>query len=143
MHSLLHPLSVSTFVTTCTIVTQTLPFLLAPLSSAPTVSVRHLFLMKTNIFGHHVGVEFIHDRCTYACTLSSFEFVSCQCLFDNLLYPLACPSTTFCLDVAFSVGHLHIFLSKSLCVAIRFVPPTARFFHHTNTQHRQHVHKLS
>ncbi len=57
---------------------------------------------NTNLFGHHFGIEFIHDSHTYAPTILPFKFVSCFCLTNNLTYKLSHTSNIFCMDVAIS-----------------------------------------
>ena len=53
-----------------------------------------------NLFGHHYGIEFLHDGHTYVQPISPFEFVSCHQLGDDITYKLSHPSNTFCLDAA-------------------------------------------
>ena len=53
-----------------------------------------------NLFGHHYGIEFIHDGHTYVRPISPFEFVSCHQLGNDITYKLSHPSKTFCLDAA-------------------------------------------
>ena len=53
---------------------------------------------NANLFGHYFGIEFQHDGHTYIRGISSSEFTSCHHLFDDLMYKLAHPSNTFCLD---------------------------------------------
>ena len=53
-----------------------------------------------NLFGPHYGIEFLHDGHTYVRPISSFEFVSCHQLGNEITYTLSHPSNTFCLDAA-------------------------------------------
>jgi len=53
-----------------------------------------------NLFGHHFGIEFIHQDHTYVRSISPFEFVSCFCLGDELTYKLSQHAHAFCMDAA-------------------------------------------
>jgi hypothetical protein len=55
---------------------------------------------NTNLFGHHFGIEFIHDGHTYVQAILPFKFVSCFRLTDNLTYKLSHTSNIFCMDAA-------------------------------------------
>ncbi len=78
------------------------PFILVGSAVISTDGLCPAFLSDDdlNIFGHYFGIKFTHEGHTYVCTLLSFEFVSCHCLFNDLSYQLAHPSNTFCFVAA-------------------------------------------
>ena len=64
----------------------------------------------SNLFGHHCGIEFLHDGHIYARPISPFEFVSCHQLGNEITYKLSHPSNTFCLGAAVpGLSSAHIF----------------------------------
>ena len=54
----------------------------------------------SNLFGHHFGIEFIHQGHTYVRAISPFEFVSCFSLGDEITYKLSQHAHAFCMDAA-------------------------------------------
>jgi hypothetical protein len=55
---------------------------------------------NTNLFGHHFGIQFIHNGHTYVRAILPLKFVSCFSLTDYLTYKLSHRSNIFCMDVA-------------------------------------------